>query len=94
MAEYQIVCVDRVTGHGHITHVGISGLPGVWTVEQVRGSIARGNSFYTVSPSTRAVAGVEPCDVSEPNQTIETIRSAADAIDDNSLDKLRGCRAR
>jgi hypothetical protein len=94
MAEYQIVCVDRVEGHGHITHVGIQGLPGVWTVAQVRGCISRGNSFYTVSPSTRAVAGVEPYDLVQLAQTIETIRSAGDAIDDNNLDALRSCRAR
>lgn len=94
MAEYQIVCVDRVAGHGHITHVGISGLPGVWTVDQVRGCIARGNSFYTVSPSTREVAGVESYDVAESGQTIETIRSAPDAVTDNNLDNLQVCRAR
>jgi hypothetical protein len=94
MAEYQIVCVDRAEGHGHITHVGIQGLPGVWTVAQVRGCIARGNSFYTVSPSTRAVAGVEPYDLRDLAPNIETIRSAGDAIDDNNLDALRSCRVR
>jgi hypothetical protein len=94
MAEYQIVCVDRVAGHGHITHVGIQGLPGVWTVTQVRGCIGRGNSFYTVSPTTRAVAGVEPYDLLQLSQTIETIRSAGDAVDDNNLDSIRACRAR
>lgn len=94
MADYQIVCVERVAGHGHITHVGISGLPGVWTVAQVRGSISRGNAFYTVSPSTREVAGVEPYDVIHLDQTIETIRSGADAVGDNNLDNLRACRIR
>lgn len=94
MADYQIVCVERVAGHGHITHVGLSGLPGVWTVAQVRGSISRGNGFYTVSPSTREVAGVEPLDVVQPDQTIETIRSAAGAVQDNNLDNLQACRTR
>lgn len=94
MADYQIVCVERGAGHGHITHVGISGLPGVWTVAQVRGSISRGNAFYTVSPSTREVAGVEPYDAIHLEQTIETIRSASDAIHDNNLESLRACRAR
>jgi hypothetical protein len=94
MADYQIVCVDRVAGHGHITHVGISGLPGVWTVAQVRGCISRGNAFYTVSPSTRETAAVEPYDVIQLGQTIETIRSAADAVSDNSLDNLQACRLR
>jgi hypothetical protein len=94
MAEYQIVCVNRVHGNGHITHVGIQGLPGVWTVAQVRASIGRGNSFYTVSPSTRAVAGVEPYDLLHLSRTIETIRSASDAIADNNLDSLRACRMR
>jgi hypothetical protein len=92
MAEYQIVCVDRIDGH--ITHVGIQGLPGVWTVAQVRGSIGRGNSFYTVSPSTREVAGVEPYDLPHLSQTIETIRSSKDAIADNNLDTMRACRTR
>jgi hypothetical protein len=94
MAEYQIVCVDRVEGHGHITHVGIQGLPGVWTIAQVRGCIARGNSFYTVSPTTRTIAGVEPYDLVQLSQTIESIRSARDAIDDNNLDNMRACRSR
>ena len=94
MADYQIVCVDRAGGTGHITHVGVSGLPGVMTVAQIRASIARGNSFFTVSPSTREVAAVEPYDAVELNQTIETIRSAADAVPDNDLDNLGACRAR
>lgn len=94
MAEYQIVCVERAAAHGHITHVGLSGLPGVWTVAQVRGSIARGNAFYTVSPTTRKVAGVEPYDAVHLEQTIETIRSAADAVEDNNLDNLQACRTR
>jgi hypothetical protein len=94
MAEYQIVCVDRVARHGQITHVGISGLPGVWTVAQVRGCISRGNAFYTVSPTTREVAGVEPYDVIDLDQTIETIRSVADAAPDNNLENLQACRLR
>lgn len=94
MADYQIVCVDRVAAHGQITHVGISGLPGVWTIAQVRGCIARGNAFYTVSPSTRGVAGVEPYDAVYREQTIETIRSGTDAIHDNNLDSLQACRTR
>lgn len=94
MAEYQIVCVERAAGHGHITHVGISGLPGVWTVAQVRGCISRGNAFYTVSPATRAVAGVEPYDAVHQGQTVETIRSAPEAVHDNSLDHLQACRVR
>ncbi len=94
MAEYQIVCVQRVAGSGHITHVGIRGLPGVMTVAQVRGSISRGNSFYTVSPTTRGIAGVEPHDVVELNRTIETLRSAADAVYDNNLENLQACRVR
>jgi hypothetical protein len=92
MAEYQIVCVERV--NGHITHVGLKGLPGIWTVAQVRGSIGRGNAFYTVSPSTRAVAGVEPYDLVQLSQKLETIRSAPEAIDDNNLDRLRVCKLR
>ena len=94
MAEYQIVCVERAARHGHITHVGISGLPGVWTVAQVRASISRGNSFYTVSPTTREVARVEPHDAVHLDQTVETIRSAPDAVHDNNLDQLRACRTR
>lgn len=94
MAEYQIVCVDRAASHRQITHVGLQGLPGLWTVAQVRGSIGRGNSFYTVSPSTRAVAGVEPYDLFQPPRTIETIRSAPGAIDDNDLEHMRACTRR
>lgn len=43
MADYQIVCVERLAGHEHITHVG-TGAPEKanrrWTVEQVRAAIA------------------------------------------------------
>jgi hypothetical protein len=91
MATYQITCADRLDEHEHITHVGVNGQHGTWTVDYVRRLIARGSNFFTMSPSTHQRADVSPFDADHVGRTVETIRSAPDAIADNNLDNLRAC---
>jgi hypothetical protein len=50
--------------------------------------IRRGEQFYTVSPSTGAIAYVEPYDCWSGYRTI---RSKPDQVTDNNLDSLRAC---
>ena len=96
MADYQIVCAERLSPHhGHITHVGTgydNEADQRWTTEAVRQALEDGDSFYTVSSSTDHVADVEAYDANVSGTTIETIRSSPDAIWDNNLDNLRACR--
>jgi hypothetical protein len=97
MAEYEIVCVERLESHEHITHVGTGSDDRAerrWSVEAVRNAIEDGDTFYTVSPSTDHTAEVEPYDVRVDGRIVGTIRSTADAIPDNNLDNLRACRFR
>jgi hypothetical protein len=95
MAEHEIVCVERLEAHEHITHVGTGSddrATARWSVEDVRNAIEDGDMFYTVSPSTEHVAEVEPYDALVKGRIIETIRSTPDAIEDNNLDNMRACR--
>jgi hypothetical protein len=96
MAEHQIVCVQKLAKHRHITHVGTGPSEALaeqrWTVAQVRDALEDGDVFYTVSPSTNHVALVEAYDAHVDGRVIETIRSSPDAIFDNNLDNLRACR--
>jgi hypothetical protein len=91
MAAYQITCADRLDAHEHITHVGINGEHGTWTVDYVRRLIRKGSTFFTVSPSTHHRAGVSEYDAVHAGRTIETIRSAREAIPENNLDNLGTC---
>jgi hypothetical protein len=94
--EYQIGCAERLEAHEHITHVGTGTDPDHaadrWTVKQVRSALANGDRFYTVSPSTGRVADVRAYDAHVAGRVVETIRSAADAVEDNNLDNIRVCR--
>lgn len=87
MATYRITCATKVHEHRHITTIGDSSAR--WTVVQARTAIARGDVFYTVSPSTGKQARVRaydcPCGV-------KSLRSAPDAVKDNNLDNLLNCR--
>lgn len=96
MATKRIVCTEQsnppAAGHGHIMAVGIGPDPSRAenreTVTQVRTNLANGDVYYTVSPSTNAVALVYAYDCS---CGVRTIRSASDAVTDNNLDYLRLC---
>lgn len=96
MVTHQIVCVETLHPHRHITHVGIGNdhdsADQRVTVERVRDALLLGARFYTVSPSTGRTANVEAVDYRYPSGIVKTIRSAADAIQDNNLDNLRTCR--
>ena len=96
MSDYRIVCTTRsgfptALGHRHIVSVGTGVDPNKtdasWTVPQVRSAMARGDRFYTVSPSTAKVANVEAYDCCN----LQTLRSTPDAVADNNLDRLRLC---
>ena len=93
MASYQIVCTERQASHGHITHVGTGSDPADqrWTVKNVREAIEDGDTFYTVGPRSGKTAYVEPYDAYANGVILETIRSSADAVEDNNLDNLRAC---
>jgi hypothetical protein len=95
-AEYQIVCAERLESHEHITHVGTGTNADKatkrWTVQAIRNALENGDQFYTVSPSTDRVADVRAYNAVVEGRTVETIRSASDAIPDNNLDNIRVCR--
>jgi hypothetical protein len=98
MAQYQIVCTNRgpygqTNSHSHITNVGTGSFNGYdryWTLNQVLTAMANGDTFYTVSPSTRAVALVESYHCARCG--LYHIRSKPDAVADNNLDNLTACQ--
>lgn len=98
MTSYRIVCVTTEPHHGHIVDVGTGTRPGSpewrWPVEDVRRTLAAGHSFFTVSPSTLARAGVYADDCPVVGCSVQTIRSRRDAIEDNNLDSLPTCQWR
>jgi hypothetical protein len=89
MSNFRITCVNKklyLTGHEHIERVGVQGEP--LSVEDVYRLMNARHNFYTVSPSTGAVALVEPLHCCH----VDTLRSSADAVRDNNLDNLPACR--
>ena len=96
MTDYRIVCRNMVgtgSGHQHIGQVGTGTTPSqwelIWSVGQVTSAISRGDRFYSVSPSTNAVAMVASYYCPQCGAT--TLRSGADAVTDNNLDNLGTC---
>lgn len=90
MSVFQITCVNKrshLTGHDHIEWVGVAGEPNPVSVGDVYRLMDAGHRFYTVSPSTGAVALVEKFYCCR----VDTLRSAADAVRDNNLDNLSSC---
>ena len=94
----RIVCVERdpmflPRPHPHVARVGTGLEPGtparLWTVDEVIEGFARGDSFFTRSPSTGRIARIEivACEVCGRR----ILRSATDAVTDNDLDELSGC---
>lgn len=94
----KIVCVTTSHPHRHIVSVGISGQAAApartMTVGEVRNALAAGDVFYTVGPTSGKVAIVHNDICKEYGCTIQTIRSAADAVTDNNLDNLDDCPRR
>jgi len=99
MAEYRIVCTEKQSAtdpsrHEHIVAVGTGddphGASARWTVDQVIDAmIKNGARFYTVSPSTRKEADVEP--IHCLHCTFQLIRTDPDQVMGNNLDELRPC---
>jgi len=101
MATYRIVCtVESPSGHSsqqtHIVAVGVGDDPSEaqrnWTLDEVLRGIDRGDLFYTKGVNTGKVALVEkyscaPC--RRPH-----IRSAADKVTDNDLNRIPHCSGR
>jgi len=88
--RYQITRVRKspltARGHQHITHVMYNGR--VAQVQEVYTLIKSGRyAFYTYSPSTGKTADVHTLDCCG----LHTLRSAADAVQDNNLDNLPPC---
>jgi hypothetical protein len=94
MASYRIVCVTTEEPHRHIVDVGTGSRAGApswrWSVDEVRSALAAGDAFYTVSASGERAA-VHPDTCSVAGCSVKTIRSAADAGEDNDLDNLQTC---
>jgi hypothetical protein len=83
MASHHVTWVTKDSVHGHIMKIG--GSTGSWTPEQARTAMATGEVFYTQSPMTGKIALIEgdTCSCGE-----DTVRSAAYAEADNTLDVL------
>jgi hypothetical protein len=85
--------VRKSKEHGHITDVEAHRDSGsklgvqVFSVATVR-SMMTSNQFYTFGLSSIKAAKVEPFTSHHAGKTIETIKSANDAVSDNNLDNL------
>jgi hypothetical protein len=98
MATYRIVCADQKSSgdsnqHTHIVAVGVGDDPNKaqrkWTLDEVLRGIERGDVFYTQGVNTGTVALVEAYTCA-PCRRVH-IRSAADKVADNDLDRIRRC---
>ena len=91
MSQYEITCVTKsartAASHHHIVEVGIKGEPKLLTVADVYERMRQVDLFFTVSPSSGAIAFVHK----DHCCGIDTLRSAPDAIADNNLDNLSAC---
>lgn len=98
MPGHRVICTTQDppnTAHeaAHIVLVGTGTTPDryskTWTVQEVHEAIARGDTFYTESPTTGARARVNPWSCRTCGR--QTLRSSADAVKDNNLDNLPRC---
>ena len=98
MADYRIVCDNQAPvfepkQHAHVVEVGIGTSPNTWTrllsLTEVLSMMDRGDTFHTVSVSTGKIARVVPVTCEQCRHRI--VRSTADAVADNNLDKLPDC---
>lgn len=98
MATYRIVCADQAPSgrpdqHAHIVAVGVGDDPNKarrkWTLDEVLRAIDRGDMFYTKGVNTGELAIVMKY-TCVPCRRVH-IRSAADNVSDNNLDRIRHC---
>lgn len=94
MAEYRIVCVNRVEvkpgGHIHIAQVGTNGATGptfIWTVGMIDGRLDHGDRFFVLAQNTKVA--VYPYRCGEEGCGFDTIRTAAGT--DDALEHLPAC---
>lgn len=85
IAAYRIICAFngangriRAVGYSESGHAAM--YDDVWTIEQARHAIEKGNRLYTVSPTTGAAAEIEVFG--------DSIRTKPEQTTDNSLDDL------
>jgi hypothetical protein len=96
--RHRVVCDVQVpvhlpTHHEHVAQVGTSSEPPeasrLWTAEEVIEAVARGDSFYTRSPSTGLAGRIEIDACEACGRRI--IRSDPDATPDSDLTNLADC---
>lgn len=90
--DYAIVCAGTsgrtASGHHHVTQVGVSTASGtrIYSVQRVYSLMDQGHTFHAVSRSGKQV-DVEPWHCCH----LDTLRSRADGVLDNTLDELPPC---
>jgi hypothetical protein len=98
MADYRITCIVKSQSahpwyHSHIIRIGLGSDQGwnrIMSVSEVYIEMDAGNRFYTVSPSTSAVAMVHKYQCHQC--MTRSLQSGKDAVQDNNLDDLPECR--
>jgi hypothetical protein len=98
MATYRIVCTDQepsgqLDKHAHIVAVGVGDdptkAPRKWTLDEVLRALDHGDVFYTKGMNTGKVALVMKYTCARCRRG--HIRSAADSVPDNNLNRIRRC---
>jgi hypothetical protein len=98
MADYRIICTrqqpfTQLHNHAHIVRVGTGTTTdhydNLWTVQEVYAAMNAGDRFYTHGASSGKSALVHKFHC--PHCTFDTLRSAADSVQDNNLDNLPNC---
>ncbi|HEX8082421.1 MAG TPA: DUF3892 domain-containing protein [Jatrophihabitans sp.] len=93
MTDYEIVCTNQESDHGHITHVGLGVGDGTYysrpTVAEVYALIDAGHYFHTGSSDAGDYATVAKFDCTQCGRP--TLRSHADKYWNNNLDNLGNC---
>ncbi|HUP34146.1 MAG TPA: DUF3892 domain-containing protein [Candidatus Limnocylindria bacterium] len=101
MTTHRVVCADQApSGHSnrkkHIVAVGVGDDPykvqRKWKRDEVVRAIDRGDLFYTRGVNTGKVALVEKYTCGPCGRV--HIRSAADRVPDNNLNRMRSCSGR
>lgn len=100
MVSYRISCTihkqfKEPISHAHIVKVGVGDETGyceLWSILELYDAMDRGETFYTLSPSSGAITPVQRSACQYCGQN--TVRSAPEVDYDNNLDYLPKCRVR
>ena len=99
MAEYRIICTTQEPSNvpndrAHIVAVGTGSSASTydkyWLLKEVLKAMDNGDTFYTFGETSRQRAEVEKYKCANCLET--HIRSTPDAVKDNNLDSLPGCK--